>query len=360
MGCLVSLLKSLMTGELMAENYLNFYIMNHNLSDDKKKSSTYVINATNNKCFNQTNAVKTDDNYKVSQSRLNKDIFEVKNTYKQFANNVNKLDNSVPKGNNALNNTLSALSFIVPIRRVSSVPDKIDNKDYVGTAGALALAGIMLPEDLRDMKSAYKQIVEKELPKYNYKEFQTPFSFLRGSFLEKPINKLTNKFGYSLYQWDKPLLETKLGQKIMSLLKVQEYDEEFTGRTVQKVTKDETGKYVVEDFDVYAKKLEGSKVGKLICRALQRTTRFGVITLSVLCLPSIIKAFVSPNTPEDKITNASKQTLKSAISVVSTLSGIGLAGALFAPLGPAGSVFGMGIGSVCGAYISSKINKNIK
>ncbi len=92
------------------------------------------------------------------------------------------------------------------------MPDKLDNKDYIGTAGALAVAGMLLPEDLRDTRDGARQVIHKILPesiqekiqkrfpkffdnfidyapKYNHKEFQTPFSFIRGSFLEKFVNK---------------------------------------------------------------------------------------------------------------------------------------------------------------------------
>ena len=122
----------------------------------------------------------------------------------------------------------------------------------------------------------------------------------------------------------------------------------------------EDGQYIAESVKVYAKKLEGSFVGKLICRALQRTTLYGAIILSAICIPSIVKAFNKPEVTQDKIVNASKQTLKSGITVTSVLSGIGIIGALMAPLGPAGSVIGMGIGSIMGASLSNKINKNIE
>ena len=255
----------------------------------------------------------------------------------------------------------AALSPIIPLRRVSSVPDKINDKDYIGMAGTVAIAGILLPEDLRDTRDAARQIFKGILPKYNYKEFQTPFSFIRGSFLQPIVNRMANKYGYYLHEWDKPLLNTKLGKKIRNLLNVEIAGKEFTGRFVPQIRLNEdTGKYIKQNRKVFAEKLEGPAIGKLICRGLQRTTVYGTSALFVVCIPSIVKAFNKPQNTKDKFINADKQTVKAVISVVSTLSGIGLGGALLAPLGPVGSVIGMGIGCAIGAYISGKINKNIK
>ncbi|MDD3012432.1 MAG: hypothetical protein PHC34_01870 [Candidatus Gastranaerophilales bacterium] len=305
---------------------------------------------------------------KSLDNKIYTDINNIKDTFEKFRNNVeqikvqiNTLDNKVLANKDTIKTVFSAFSPIVPVRRVFSVPDKIDDRDYVSMAGTVAVAGILLPEDLRDTRDAAKQIFKGELLKYNYKEFQTPFSFIRGSFLEPLVNKMINKWGYYLHEWDKSLLKTKFGKKIKNLLNVKVIHKEFTGRFVPQIRKDEdTGKYIKQNKKVFAEKLEGSKIGKLICRALQRTTVYGVLTLSAICIPSIVKAFMKPENTKGKFANTGKQTVKSAISVVSTLAGIGLGGALLAPLGPAGSVVGMGLGCTVSAYISSKIHKNIK
>ena len=340
----------------MNENLLNLYFNCNNLPTEQGKKNT---SACNNNAAVESSAAP------VVDSKLKQDLGEVKDTFETFKtrttevkNEVDKLDSFVSSNKDLTKAAFAALSPIVPLRRISSAPDKIEHKDYAATAGLVAIAGILLPEDIRDVKDAAKQIFKGDLPKYNYKEFQTPFSFIRGSALESLVNKL-GKYGYFLHKWDKSLIDTKFGKTIMKLLKVQEIDDAFTGRKVKKIIKDE-GKYITDEVEVYAKKLQGSTIGKLICRALQRTTLYGTIALSTICLPSIIKAFNKPQNTEEKFANTGKQTIKSAISVTSVLSGIGIVGALFAPLGPAGSVIGMGIGSVIGGYISNKINKKIK
>ena len=307
---------------------------------------------------------------RLADPKLNPDITKIQNTYKAFINNtdtfqssVNNLDKTVNKNKSINKAVFAAMSPIIPVRRISSVPDKIKDKDYAAITGTVAVAGILLPEDLRDMKDAGKQILLGKMPKYNYKEFQAHFSFIRGSFLEPIVNKMNNKYGYYLHEWDKSLLDTRIGKKIRKILNVKYADKEFTGRIVPQIRKDEiTEEYVKQNAEVIARQLKGSKIGKLICRGLQRTTVYGVLTLSAICVPSIIRAFNKPENIEDKFANAGKQTIKSAISTITTLTGIGLGGALLVSLGlgPAGSVIGMGLGCVIGAYASNKINKNIK
>lgn len=341
----------------MNENLLNLYFNCNPTQTDKGKKSVPA-----SPCNITTEKPVADPSV---DSKLKQDLGEIKDTFEAFRSKtqnvkseVDKLDSFFSNNKDLTKAAFAAFSPIVPLRRISSAPDKIDNKDYAATAGLLAVAGILLPEDLRDMKDAVIQIFKGKLPKYNYKEFQTPFSFIRGSALESQVNKL-GKYGYYLHKWDKSLIDTKFGKKIQELLKVRKMGKEFTGRKVHKIV-DNEGKFELKEVKVYARKLEGSFIGKLICRALQRTTLYGTIALSVICIPSIINAFKKPENTEEKFINAGKQTIKSAVSVTSVLSGIGIVGALLASLGPAGSVIGMGIGSVIGAYISNKINKRIQ
>lgn len=307
---------------------------------------------------------------RIADPKLSPDIAKIQNTYKAFINNtdtfqssVNNLDKTVNKNKSINKAVFAALSPIIPVRRISSVPDKMKDKDYAAITGTIAVAGVLLPEDLRDMKDAGKQILLGKMPKYNYKEFQAHFSFIRGSFLEPVVNKMINKYGYYLHEWDKSLLDTRFGKKIKKILNVEYAETDYTGRIVPQIIKDEkTGEYIKQDAEVIARQLKGSKIGKLICRGMQRTTVYGVLTLSAICIPSIIRALNKPENIEDKVSNAGRQTLKSAVNVVSTITGIGLGGALLVTLGlgPAGSVIGMGLGCVIGAYISNKINKKIK
>jgi hypothetical protein len=330
---------------------------------------------------------------KSNDDRIYTDINGVRDTFKKFLTTartlqyqVNALDDKTKNHEKTgiVKELLASFGWIIPFRRVTSVPDKVENKDYLGTAGAIAVAGLLLPEDLRDSMDGVKQVLSKALPrnfqariakknrkfykkyirykpKYNTKDYQVPFSFIRGTFLQSLVNKIGGKIGYYLHLWDKPLLATAFGKKIMSLLHVKITGRIFTGRKVPQIVKnDETGEYFKDDVKVLAEKLKGMAIGKTICRSLQRITVYGSLALAMIAIPAVVMAVKNSKTPEDKLKNGGKQTLKSVISVVSTLFGIGLGGALLAPMGAAGSVAGMAIGSALSAYISSKINKYIK
>jgi hypothetical protein len=356
---------------------------------DKFEKSAKATSTTvhSDDTFEQTHNTLNDLNYVQNPFA---DINKVRAVFKDFINTantlqtqVNELDKKAENNNNSVKSTFEALGAIVPFRRVTSVPDKLKDKDYLGTAGAITVAALLLPEDLRDTRDGLKQVLYNTLSrglklsiakknkefykkyiwyrtKYNPKEYQVPFSFIRGSYLEKIVNKIGGKVGYYLHKWDKSLLDTNIGQKIMKKLKVRDVDEIFTGRLVPQIKKDiETGKYVEQMKEVYAYKLEGSIIGKLICRTLRRITTYGTLSLSAIAVPSIIMAIKKSKNTEDKVKNGGKQTLKSVISVTITLAGIGLGGAILAPIGAAGSVAGMALGSALSAYISSKINKKI-
>lgn len=103
-------------------------------------------------------------------------------------------------------------------------------------AGLIGLAVINLPEDCRDLSSAYKQLFKAELPKYDYKNCQVPFSFFKGTVLQPIVNKM-GKVGAKLYDYDKTLDGTKLGKFLKKIFKVQinELDGELTGRKEPRV-----------------------------------------------------------------------------------------------------------------------------
>ncbi|MDD3014745.1 MAG: hypothetical protein PHC34_13675 [Candidatus Gastranaerophilales bacterium] len=256
---------------------------------------------------------------------------------------------------------IAALSPIIPVRRISSLPDNIEDGNYVRAAGLVALAGIMLPEDTRDLKDAAKQIFKCELPKYDYKNCQARFSFFRGTVLQPVVNKM-GKLGIKLYSFDKTLYDTKIGDYLCKIFNINIDDlySENTCRKVPKVTLDESGKTIVKEVDVYASRINGKSLAKLIGRSLLRIPIISVLALSLLELPLLIKKIKNDDSPKNKFKEGSIQAVKSSINVSFITAGIGLIGALFAKKGPAYSLLGMGIGSVAGAYSSKFIQKGIE
>lgn len=306
---------------------------------------------------------------------------QLQDTFKSFLEIPQPTEDQTKINKAKRKTVLAALSPIVPFRRVSSLPDNIEDGNY---ARAAALAGLMiinLPEDARDLKDGLKQISSKILPKsakgwiekrfpnvfknyinyapsYNYKEYQPAFSFIRGTFLEPVVNKM-GKIGTKLHEWDKPIFSTKVGEKIAKFLKLEVEDYTKTGRTVPKVIKELNGNINIKDAPVVAFKLKGKLLSKVAGWGMLRTTTMGLAAMALLELPAVVKAFNKKEKLGDKIENTSKQTVKSAINVVSICSGIGVVGGLLARKGHAFSLLGMGIGSVLGAFVSNKTGKAI-
>lgn len=375
---------------------LNTYAANFGESSNKISDSYnkygYTPEATNYSPSTETQKPPTQtEGQKEHLQQVSKDVYEVQNAITniktisdEVKTDVDKLDEFITEHGTQATNVLTALSPIVPFRRVTSVPNKIKDKDYSGALISLGVAATLFPEDLRDMRDAIKQlnhlILPKKLkdfiknknpkifenfvnyaPKYDCKEFQVPFSFVRGSFLENFANKFVNKFGYAIHKNDTSLFFTKFGQKVQKFLNIDINEQIITTRHVLKVQLDKTsGTCILTNTNPVAYSLKGNKIGKLICRAMQRTTLYGTLAACLVSLPSIVKAFNKPKETKDKFSNAAKQTAKAAISIATGISGIAVGGALLASTGPLGSVIGMGLGCTLSSYIAKNICKIVK
>lgn len=361
----------------------------NNLLDFYNRVYAKTDRRTQNLSLNKEQRTNSDRRQKTRIPQISDDVYQVQKTVnnvqsisREIKSDINKFDEFINNNSVSATSVLTALSPIIPFRRVTSVPKKLQDHDYGGATIALGVAATLFPEDLRDVKDAVRQLnslimpqklkdlIKKSSPKFydnfiNYvkkydpKDFQVPFSFVRGSFLENIVNKHPNKLGYLVHKGDIPLIETKFGQRVKKLLNVTESGYFQTARKVP-VIRHEGNNYIIKEMRPVAYKLKGSKFGKLVCRSLQRMTVYGSLTLCLVSIPSIIKAFNKPKIIEEKLNSARKQTLKSAINIVISLASIGLGGALLAPIGPLGSVVGMGLGCTIGGFISGQICKQLK
>lgn len=257
---------------------------------------------------------------------------------------------------------------VVPIfRRTASVDDNVKKKNYTAVAGALALTAINFPEDCRDIKNAYQQVEcsikgKKFEGAYNYKELQHEFSFFKGTLLEPLIdikNSKNPKLAEKLYNYDKSLLKTPFGRKILSLLNIKDGKFELV-KTFNKekglweASKDINGKIRI------ANGFCGNWFGKLTARAMARTTLIGTTVIAALEVPKICNSIFKGKTAKEKVENTAKQILKSSINIASTTAGIAYGGAIGSKYGKGlGSLIGMGIGAVIGSKISNKIQDSI-
>ena len=241
---------------------------------------------------------------------------------------------------------------IIPLRRISSIQDNFEKGNYEKAAALALLAAVNIPEDFNDLKGAYKQLVQNKLPHYDFKNCQHAFSFFRGTWLVPAVNKL-GKFGAKLYELDKSLYDTQFGQSIKQLLNVKKTGKEFTGRIDHKLIVNHKGVAEVLPVEVFAKKLEGSAVGKLICRAMLRIPVLSLVVIGLMETPAIIKEF------KHDVKAGFTQVAKSGINIATVLSFISVIGALLARKGPAYSVLGVGVGAIAGSAAAQKINEKI-
>lgn len=244
-------------------------------------------------------------------------------------------------------NSLPSIFDIIPtFRRIERVPQKLEDSDFVPAAGLVSLAVLNGPEDLRDMKSAYRQIkscLEHKTPDlpYNYKIAQHPFSFFRGTLLQKFVNPETSpcpKIAEKLLDNDKTLMETNFGKWLVKQFRIEASK---VDTTIKDIThSEEKPKYV------QANHFKSNLFGELTARAMTRTTKIGTIVLGGLEAVHLAREISDGE-------NILKSSAKSAISFASSLAGIGYGGAIGAKyFGPAGSLIGMGLGAIAGNKVN--------
>ena len=271
----------------------------------------------------------------------------------EFINNVAVTSGAIS------NSGTSALEVIPTFRRTASLPDKVENGEYVATAGALGLTLINIKEDINDMKSAGKQIYSKIDKDYHYDPLYTrathqhSFSFTRGMVGEKLLHeKLAegNKIAETIYDMDKTIDDTKFGKAINNFFKTEKIDSKSIGEI-----KNEAG--VCAKAVQYKSAILG---GEITARAMRRTTLAGVAVVAALELPKLIKETTKGGKLFDHIENGAKQTIKSTVNAVSTTAGIAYGGAIGAKYaGATGSLIGMGIGAIAGNKISNTVQNVI-
>lgn len=249
-----------------------------------------------------------------------------------------------------------ACEALPPLRRIKALPDQIENGNGTTALGMASLALINLPEDLRDIGQSIEQIKclykGKEFKgSYDYKNYQHPFSFFRGTMLHKWLLKNIDKKGkWALWLADNDISldNTSLGKKLLKTLKIEKNDEV------------ETNIKNLSGFNENAIKHSGSYFGKLTARTMRRTTLLGLTAMGLLEVPKIIHSMTKGDTVKEKAVSTGKQWIKSAVNVASITAGIGYMGALGAKYaGPTGSIVGMGLGAVLGSKLSQKAQRNI-
>lgn len=271
------------------------------------------------------------------------------NSAKAVAQNVDTIEADVAKIGTGL---------VIPLRRMQSVPKKIEEGDTVAAVAAGGIAFMTLPEDLRDIRAGYRQVKakitgEKYVPSYVSKDFQHDFSWLKGSLLEdwykKTKSQTVKKVLEYLYFHDNSLYNTDFGDKIKNALNITD------GKSKPTKIKTRFGR----EMKVTEIKAPNA-FAELTGRAMKRMTVLGLAALTLLELPKIFKATGKGDNIFEQTENTAKQTVKAGINVASLAAGIGYCGAIGAKHGGAfGSLLGMSIGAVTGTIASNKLQEFI-
>lgn len=288
--------------------------------------------------------------------------YNFETTKKRLANSLANTQTNLSKV--GLNYVLMAAP---PYRRISAIPDKINNDELVYSLGMASLGLVNITGDLKDIKEVGKQLFlniqgKKYVGVYDFKNYQHDFSLCHGTLLERFINtkKMKNKkLAKAIESADRTLLNTRLGKKILNVLGVKElksvpFKHFNKTKNTWEFVKDINGKIK------YARGFSGSKFGVLTAYVLARTIIPELMVFSIVELPLIYRASRKGNNIKEKTVNTLKQTTKSAITVSCLFAGFGYLGAIGSKhFKIFGSLAGMGIGAILGSKIAQKINTYI-
>ena len=296
------------------------------------------------------------------QNDINKSI-EFFKSAKKLQDDVDRFDLKSKENIDASRKALYALSPLPPLRRISSLPDSIENDNLPRAAGLLGLAAANFSGDMREIGKAStelfgKKSISKVITNPN-NIYQHPLSFFRGTFLEFLPDKFNwlNKIDKTLYDviYETKFSNTRFGNVLKKFLNVNIKDfrpinkDEFNFLNIFKKTK------VINPEATYITAYKSSLTG----RVLLRIPVIGLAAMSLLEMPAIIKSAKTGETKNEKAKSFIKQICKSAGYVALVTAGIAVAGAAFVTAGTAASLIGMAIGSTIGIIASKTLNKQI-
>lgn len=274
-----------------------------------------------------------------------------------YQNEINKFSNVYKDYQTVCNHicqqqqNISIFDMFPLTNRITGVEKNKHEHKKLANVGFGVMALINLPEDFRDLTDVVKQIKSEWkgdnsfVQPYDYSKAQHPFSLFRGSLMRNLINYNKNPFPRiveKLRNADKTMLDTKLGENFLCKNKIT-YTEIPT--KIFDVASSERTPFVVK-----AKQFAGGNpFTELTARALIRTPKLGVLAYSAIetanCVDNVVKG-----------QNPFKSIYNSTIDLTSSIVGMGYGGAFGAKhFGAAGSVIGMGIGTILGKLTAKEL-----
>ena len=289
----------------------------------------------------KSSPVEYDRRFSMDRRQASKPVFASINKLK---NNVDRLDKSTLDTQQAV---LYALSPLPPARRISSLPDTLEDKNYSRAGLLLGMAAANFPGDVREMGLAGKElknIFTKGLPAISY-EGQHQAKFFQNTFM----SSLPKKYPW-LKKLDKTLYSTDFGKTLRKIFNIKITEEPF--KTTERLIFNKGKK--LQKF-----KFTGNSFQKITGRALMRTPLLGLVPSTILEVPALIKSVQKEEAIFDKAKSFTKQLCKSAGYVGLLNTGIALVGATLMPYGYIAALIGMGIGGSVGLMASKHLNKQI-
>ena len=237
------------------------------------------------------------------------------------------------------------------VGKLNSVPESVIDGNYLKASTLWSLAFLNGPEELRSVHDAANQITSwvkgttYKAP-YNYKEYQHPASFFRGTLLHNVLNpfKPNAKFKDAklwLAKHDKSLVETKFGNDILKLLKLKT---EVIVTPIKEITYTDKNKTYVNAYKFIGK----SDAGKFTAKVMTRTPVIGLIVSAVFEGGNAVHEIGKGKDPATEIGKAGARWGSSALIT-------GICGAVGSSFGPIGTVIGTSLGAILSAVVAKAI-----
>lgn len=279
-------------------------------------------------------------NYKAAP--VNNEQNSVFNRLKEDIDRLETRTNQTKEHSHTDQALLYALSPLPPARRIGSLPDTMEEKNYPRAGLLLGMAAANFPGDLREMELAFKEgknIFKKGLSAIEYNG-QHQSRFFKNTFLEF----LPEKYPW-LMKIDKTLYGTKCGKFLRNLLKIE----------VDPSSIKSLGTKSLSGFE-----FSGNYFQRLAGRSLMRIPVLGLAASVVLETPAIIKSVTNTKgNILDKGKALGTQLIKSAGYIGFVNTAIAIGGATLLPCGYIAALVGMGIGSSLGLMASKTLNEKI-
>lgn len=237
------------------------------------------------------------------------------------------------------------------VGKLNGVPESVIDGNYLRAYTLWSLAFLNGPEDIQNVYEATKQIkswIKGTVYKapYNYKEYQHPFSFFRGTPLHNVLNpfKPNAKFKNAklwLANHDKSVVETQFG---VNLLEKMEISTDKIETHIKEITYTDKNKTYVNAYKFIGK----SSTGKFAAKVMTRTP---VIGLAVSAGLEGINAAHEINKGKSPLSEIGKAGARWGTSALIT----GVCGAIGSSFGPVGTVIGTSLGAILSATVGKAI-----